>query len=153
VEWAHSFIGLRLQINYESASEEHIHSIAEKGSSRKPGFRCIGCSETELPVLPYSRKLRGQKEGQGIATASLAPYPFPQGVMSRINMQMSVPGVTKGRRALTFFVIGVTIALVTSCWTRDSSFPVSQTANNQALFFPALLLTPPTRKAGLLDTL
>src|ERR671917_2120440 len=56
VEWAHSFIGLRLLINYESASEEHIHSIAEKVSSRKPGFRCIGYSETELPLLPYSFK-------------------------------------------------------------------------------------------------
>jgi hypothetical protein len=72
-----------------------------------------------------------QKEGQGIATASLAPYPFPQGVVSRINMQMSVPGLTKCHRAQTLFVIGVTITLVTSCWTEDySSFSFPKAANN-----------------------
>ena len=72
-----------------------------------------------------------QKEGQGIATASLAPNPFPQGVMSRIDMQMSVAGVTKCHRAQTLFVIGVTITLVTSCWTEDySSFSFPKAANN-----------------------
>ena len=74
---------------------------------------------------------KAQKEGQGIATASLAPNPFPQGVMSRINMQMSVAGVTKCPRAQTLFVIGVTIILVTSCWTEDySSFSSPKAANN-----------------------
>jgi hypothetical protein len=33
-----------------------IHRVTGKGSSRKFSFRCIGFSETELPVLPDSRK-------------------------------------------------------------------------------------------------
>jgi hypothetical protein len=69
-------------------------------------------SETQSPlpcILEYSENLRAWKEGQGIdGNASLA-LPIPQGVMSPINMQTSVPGSTKCPRVQTLLVIAVTI--------------------------------------------
>src|SRR5215208_7577106 len=82
-----------------------IHRIAANDYSRKPGFRHTGFSET--------KKIRGYRRGPGYWRQRFpSPSPFPQGVMSRIHTQMSVPGVTKCHRVQTFLVIGVTITLV-----------------------------------------
>src|SRR5829696_3237054 len=51
--------------------------------------------------------------------------------MSRIHTQMSVPGVTKCHRVQTFLIIGVTITLVSSCWTR--AFPAPAVPSSQQL--------------------
>src|SRR5918993_5526160 len=68
-----------------------------------------------------SSKPQRAKRGPGYCHRFPSPSPFPQEVMSRINVQMSVPGVTKCPGVQTLFVIGVTITLVTSCWTEDYS--------------------------------
>src|SRR5215217_8224510 len=74
--------------------------------------------------------------------------------MSQLNKRMSVPGGTKYHRVQTFLVIDVTIALVTSCWTRafPSLAPAVPHGQELAAIFPGLITPPPTRKAGFLMT-
>src|SRR5215207_6968560 len=67
-----------------------IQRAAENDYSRKLGFRFSAFSETP-----------GQKEGRGIATASLALILSLQGVMWQTNMQVSVPRGTKCSRVQT----------------------------------------------------
>src|SRR5215216_3595013 len=61
--------------------------------------------------------------------------------MSPHNKRMSVPGVTKCHRAQIFLVISVTIALVTSCWTRayPSLAPAVPHSQQRAAIFPGLI--------------
>jgi len=89
---------------------------------------------------------KARKEGQGIATASLAPPLYPRGVMSRINKRMSVSGVTKCYGVQTLFVIGVTITLVSSCWARAFPTPAPAVPSSQqlgAINSAFLIITPP----------
>src|SRR5215211_5945103 len=111
-------------------------------------------SEPGFPAYPLfsileNRRLRGTKRGPGYWHRFPSPYPFPQGVMWRINMQMSVPRVTKCHRVQTQFVMGVTIIWAISCGLESSKLQLQlfQAANNWPLFPPALLL-PPSYKEG-----
>jgi hypothetical protein len=68
---------------------------------------------------------------------------------------MSVPGVTKRHRVQPLLLIGATITLVTSCWTRvfPTLAPAVPSSQQLAAIFPAFFLLPfPKKKAGILIT-
>src|SRR5215204_2809782 len=64
--------------------------------------------------------------------------------MSRINMQMSVLGLTKCHRVQTLFVISATITLVSSCCARAFPTPAPAVPSSQQLaaISPGLIITP-----------
>jgi hypothetical protein len=124
-------------------------SLKEEGCLYPQRCREYDFSETRLPascVLGSSET--GEQEKRARALPPLpSPSPFPQRVMSRINKQVSVPGVTKCHSVQTLLVIGVTIPLSASCWTRSFSAPAVPSGQQLDAISPGLI-TPLLVKEG-----
>ena len=96
-------------------------------------------------LLLSDRVIRGPKYCHRFPT----PSTVPQGVISGLNKQKSVPGDTKCQRVQSLLVISATIALVTSYAGRwPSFFPVPAVPSSQQLDAISPALLPPSNKEG-----